>query len=373
MLGALAGLADKYEELKQLPAVLRLDDKVEIVIEDIKKNGIACKQVLVKNKVEEHKHRHLKHIFEIIDNSGLTENAKEIARSIFNIIGKAEAEVHGTTIEKIHFHEVGALDSIIDVVGSAWLIDILQIEETYSTPLVTGYGFVNTAHGQLPVPCPATKLIAEDLQCIPGPEEGERLTPTGAAIIKYLNPNFNLPPLTDIQTAYGSGEKNFETPNLLRLSICKKAGEENEVLVVETNLDDYQPEFLGIEFQEELLNAGALDFYYSQVIMKKGRPGLILTVLCKEKNLNDITDTIFSLTPTIGIRYYKTKRFELTREVVEVETAFGVCKIKVTKNRNGELKIKPAAEDVVKYSLLNNIGPQEVSLKIIEAYKRNNL
>lgn len=371
-LGALAGLANAYDELTSLPKKLNLDDKAEIIIQDTKKNGIACKQVLVKNKVEEHAHRHLKHIIEIINNSGLTDNTKKIAVDIFNIIGKAEAEVHGVPVEKIHFHEVGAIDSIIDVIGAAWLIDKLEITETYSTPLTTGSGFVNTAHGLLPVPCPATKLILEGLPNIPGDEEGERLTPTGAAIIKYLNPNFNHVPLIDIKTSYGPGEKNFKTPNVLRLSLCEKEKNTNEIIVIQTNLDDYNPEFLGNKFQEKLLSNGALDFYYNQVIMKKGRPGLVLTVLCVEEDLDKISKFILSSTPTIGLRYYKTGRIELERKVVEFKTDFGTFKIKIAKDFTGKIKVKPESEDVLNYSLSTGLNPNEVSLKIIEAYEKEN-
>ena len=371
-LGALAGLADAYEELKTLPQKLNLDDKVEIIIKDASRNGIACKQVLVKNKVEEHPHRHLKHIIEIINNSNLTENTKKIAVEIFNIIGKAEAEVHGVPVEKIHFHEVGAIDSIIDVIGAAYLIDKLEIKETYSTPLTTGTGFVKTAHGMLPVPCPATKLVAQGMFCIPGDEEGERLTPTGAAIIKYLNPVFTSVPLTDIKTAHGPGEKEFKTPNVLRLSLCRKADSSNEVIVIQTNIDDFNPEFLGKEFQDQLLDKGALDFYYSQIIMKKGRPGLVLTVICPEIKFDVLSEFILSSTSTIGLRYYKTGRLELDREIKEVKTEFGTFKVKIAKGIDGKTKIKPESDEVLKYSLTTGVNPNNISLKIIEAYEKEN-
>lgn len=221
-LGALAGLTGTYDDLLKLPALLKFEKEAEIKISDVKKNGIACKQVNVVDLVHKHQHRHLADINKIINFSGMTSKAKDIAIEIFDIIGIAEAKVHGVPLEKIHFHEVGAVDSIVDVCGAAYLLDKLDIQETYLTTLVTGKGFVKTAHGLLPVPCPATKLIIEGIPYILGEEEGERLTPTGAAIIKYLNPKVEQIPLKDIVTAYGAGEKEFKSPNLLRLSICEK-------------------------------------------------------------------------------------------------------------------------------------------------------
>ncbi|MCF8261819.1 MAG: nickel pincer cofactor biosynthesis protein LarC [Melioribacteraceae bacterium] len=366
-LGALAGLTDRYNDLINLPELLNFENNAEIVISETSKNGIVTKQIKVVDKIHEHVHRHLSHINKIINESGLSTNAKLIALEIFNIIGKAESKVHGIPLEKIHFHEVGAVDSIIDVAGAAYLLDILQIEKTFSTPLTTGKGFVKTAHGMLPVPCPATKIILEGMPTIYGNEDGEKLTPTGAAIIKYLEPEFEMPPLSDIKSAYGAGEKNFETPNVLRLSLVEETEivnpDRNEVYVIETNLDDFNPEFLGIEFQNELFKKGALDFYFTQVIMKKGRPGVVVSVLCKNESFERISQFLISYTSAIGLRYYKTNRIEMKRVVAKVDSEFG--EVKVKKSKLGNLtKSKPEAEDVIKKALELGLNPEFVSKKI---------
>jgi len=369
-LGALAGLLNAYDELTILPKVLNFEKEAVIKISDVKKSGIACKQVKVIELVQEHHHRHLTDIIKIIEVSNLTDNAKKIALEIFQIIGKAEAEVHGIPIEKIHFHEVGAVDSIIDVCGAAYLLDKLKIDETYLTTLITGKGFVKTAHGLLPVPCPATKLIAEGLPYILGDEEGEKLTPTGAAIIKYLNPKFEQIPMKDTATAYGVGEKEFKMPNLLRLSICKTAdNSENEMVVIEANIDDTNSEFIGAEFQEKLLEVGAVDFYITQIIMKKGRPGVLLSILCKENNINDISDFLFSFTSTIGLRYYKVGKKMLKREIKEVETEYGKFRIKITTMPDGKQKVKPESSDLLQYCFENKLNPINLSEIIVRAYK----
>ncbi|MCB9219500.1 MAG: nickel pincer cofactor biosynthesis protein LarC [Ignavibacteriales bacterium] len=371
-LGALAGLADAYEELFDLPSILNLKNETEVLITDVKKNGISCKHVKIIDLVNEHHHRHLSHIIEIIKKSSLTENAKKIAIDIFNIIGKAEAEVHNIPIEKIHFHEVGAIDSIMDICGTAYLLDKLNITESYICSLTTGKGFVNTAHGLLPVPCPATKLIIEGFSYDFGNEEGEKLTPTGAAIINYLQPKRNCSDLIDIKTSYGAGEKNFNAPNVLRVSLCKKENISNELIVVEANIDDGNNEHLGVEFQNRLFEFGAIEFYYSQILMKKGRPGILLTVICKQENFNSITDFVLNFSTTIGLKYFTVNRIELKREIVNVETEYGIFRVKISYTPNGEKKIKPESEDVLNYAIKNNLNPKTLSQKILGAYEKGN-
>lgn len=368
-LGALAGLNDSYDDLASIPSLLNFEDSAKIEITETNKNGIVCKQVKVKELKHEHAHRHLSHINKIIDESLLSDNAKEIAREIFLIIGKAESEVHGVSLEKIHFHEVGAVDSIIDVCGVAFLLDKLNIKKTYSSPLTTGKGFVKTAHGMLPVPCPATKLILEGMPTITGDEDGERLTPTGAAIIKYLNPVFEIPATIDIKTSYGSGEKKFITPNVLRLSLCSLDKKDSSIIEIKTNLDDYNPEHLGNEFQNGLLESGAVDFYFTQVTMKKGRLGIVLSAFCKEENLNQVSDYLLNNTTAIGLRYTHWDRHELQREFQEVETKFGKFSVKISKNPNGTLKSKPESDEVISASIEKQVDIKSIEAEIIKKLK----
>lgn len=262
MLSALCGLADAYEEISNLPERLNLlDGKVEI--RELNKNGIVCKHVNIidlnanqsvdgeepsifhtmyhwffddhnhshshgdghtHSHNEDAPHRKLAEILEIIDKGDISENAKQIAKDVFMIVGKAEANIHNMALEDIHFHELSGVDSILDIVGCAVLIDALKIKKTYSDPICTGSGYVNTQHGVLPVPAPATADILQGMPTYSGAETGERITPTGAAILKYLQPNFNVPVLARKKTAYGPGQKDFIGPNVVRLSLVKKAG-----------------------------------------------------------------------------------------------------------------------------------------------------
>ncbi len=386
-LGALAALCDGYEEIKDLPSKLHIEKEAAVEIRELNKKGIQCRHIKIidKNNISnpdhghkhehshdhlhkhahehthehDHKHehhhgkahhRHLKHINQIIDGGDISEGAKTIAKKIFLLLGEAESTVHGVPIEKIHFHEVGAIDSILDIVGSAVLLDRLNISQSYCTPVNTGFGFANTEHGRLPVPCPATQNLLLGMPTTRGEIESEMTTPTGAAILKYLNPDFNIPVLIDEKIGYGPGEKDFPIPNLLRLSLCKTGSRGEKIIVMQTNIDDMSAEYLGVEFQEKLFDIGALDIYYEQVIMKRGRPGVVLNVLAKREKVDEIADCIFLNTTSIGIRYHEADRFELAREVREVKTRFGIVKVKET-TLPGDLKrIKPESRDILDIS-----------------------
>jgi pyridinium-3,5-bisthiocarboxylic acid mononucleotide nickel chelatase len=227
LLSALCGLADYYDEIVDLPARLKLPDG-KVVIDQVNKNGIVCRHVRIIDLHEtpdqhhhhhHHHHRHLKDILQIIDHGDLTPQAREIAKDIFTIIGKSEARIHNMDLDKIHFHEVSGVDSILDIVGCAVLIDRLEIGKTYSEPVCTGFGMVKTQHGLLPVPAPATADILMNLPTYTGDEEGERVTPTGAAILKYLDPDFSIPEIRREKIAYGPGRKDFIGPNVVRVSL----------------------------------------------------------------------------------------------------------------------------------------------------------
>jgi pyridinium-3,5-bisthiocarboxylic acid mononucleotide nickel chelatase len=372
-LGSLAELTNSYDELVQLPLKLHLKN-VEVKISEVEKNGIACKHIKIidNNEYQEsnhnllsqlhhnhihnhdhenfvihqekhsHHHRHLKNIYKIIENAELSNRAKEISKKIFLLLGEAESKVHGVDINSIHFHEVGAIDSILDIVGSAFLIDKLDVQKTYVTDIRTGKGFAVTEHGKLPIPCPATKELLLGFPTYSGDVEGEMTTPTGAAILKYLNPDFNIPALIEEKTGYGPGEKNFNHPNVLRLSLCKSKLENQEnIFLVETNIDDMSSEVIGLDFQQQLLEKGALDFYFTQVIMKKGRPGLLVSVLVNKKNVSSISDFILENTTSIGLRYYPVSRNILNRDIKEINTSLGKIKVKEVVLPSGKKRITP--------------------------------
>ncbi|MCC5928354.1 MAG: nickel pincer cofactor biosynthesis protein LarC [Cyclobacteriaceae bacterium] len=410
-LGALSGLANAYEEIKKLPSLLHLENEVVVEVCDVIKTGIACKHVKIrdiKNEAEasgqklqkkaghqhdhdhhhhntghehphihdhthEHKHshhethrhqhhhhRHLKDIYKIIEQGHISSGTKEIAKQIFLLLGEAESLIHGIPLEKIHFHEVGAIDSIMDIVGTAWLLDKLGIEKTYSTPVATGFGFAMTEHGRLPVPCPATQMLLHGIPAYPGDQKGEMTTPTGAAILKYLKPVFDMPVLTETKTSYGPGEKDFEIPNTLRLSLCEPAQKKDEIMVLQTNIDDFPAEYLGMEFQESLYEQGALDVYLQQVIMKKGRPGFILNVMCQSGQQEMLANVILEKTSSIGIRYFPVKRYELKRELLEFDTIYGKVNAKEVSTPSGKKRMKIESRDLLRISKEQGYSPAEM-------------
>jgi uncharacterized protein (TIGR00299 family) protein len=371
-LGALAGLTDAYDDLENLPQNLGLND-AKIEIKEVNKNGIVCKHVSVidlnEQKENHHNHRHLSEVNKIIDNASIPDNAKKIAKDIFQIIGKSESKIHNIPLEKIHFHEVSAVDSIVDIVGCAVLIDRLNIKKTYATSVCTGFGFVNTQHGKLPVPAPATADILEGIPTYAGLEQGEKVTPTGAAILKYLNPDFNVPVLTKTQTVYGPGVKDFEAPNVLRLSICKTSEELSGTYVLETNIDDMSNEYLGNDFQNGLFENGASDFFISPIQMKKGRQGILLSCSVPGKKIEQLSNYIFEHTSTIGLRYYPVTGNKLDREIKEFDTAYGKVRVKIVTTPMGKKKAKLEYEDlknIHKETKIPFLTLQQEILKLID-------
>ena len=242
-LSALCALTDGYETIRKLPHALHLPDG-KIEIEQVNKNGIVCKHVKVIDLNDEgqqdhhhhhdhhdhhhhhhhdhHAHRHLTDIIQLIERGHVSVGAKEIAKNIFMTIGKSEARIHNMTLETIHFHEVSGVDSILDIVGVAVLLDMLKVGKTYADPICTGFGMVRTQHGLLPVPAPATADLLMGMPCYKGNEAGEKITPTGAAILRFLQPDFDPPELISEQIAYGPGQKDFVNPNVVRISVVKK-------------------------------------------------------------------------------------------------------------------------------------------------------
>ena len=399
-LGALAELSGAYDELVQLPSLLNLE-QVEVKITEVEKAGIACRhiKILDHNEYGEHKHvhnqgqthesikadaddhqikhfsiasnqphdhghhhnRHLKDIEKIIDDGHLTDNAKRIAKDIFRLLGTAESKVHGVDINIIHFHEVGAIDSILDIVGSAFLLDKLSIDSSVSTAICTGHGFVMADHGRMPIPAPATKELLLGIPAYPGKAKGEMTTPTGAAILKYLAPSFDIPVLIEEKIGHGPGEKDFEHPNVLRLSICENnANGKEEIYMVETNIDDMSSEMLGSDFQDNLLKTGALDYYFTQVIMKKGRPGVLISVFVPPASIIEVTNFLLENTTTIGVRSYPAARHILKRLSKTIQTSLGQIDIKEIDLPSGQKRRTVEYESAKKIALNLNRPVSEI-------------
>jgi uncharacterized protein (TIGR00299 family) protein len=379
-LGALAEMAGAHDKIKTLPHLLNLPD-AKVKISTVEKNGIVCKHVEVidlnanhyhhHHHHEEHSHhhnnhRHLSDIINIINNSYITDNAKNIAKEIFTIIGESESKIHNIPIEKIHFHEVSGVDSIVDIVGTAYLLDKLSITKTYSTAICTGFGFVDTQHGKLPVPAPATADILSGIPTYAGDENGERVTPTGAAILKYLNPNFEIPTLTTEKTTYGSGKKDFVAPNVLRISSVKESIDETQLIMIECNIDDMSYELLGSDFQEKLLEVGARDFYFTNIQMKKSRPAILLSCLVEVGRIDIVSDFILENTSTIGVKYYKVDRKILKRNILKINTTYGEVRVKIVETPSGKNRKTIEFNDLVKLSKKHNIAMPILQNKIIK-------
>ncbi|MDQ8202684.1 nickel pincer cofactor biosynthesis protein LarC [Pelagicoccus sp. SDUM812003] len=360
-LSALCALTEAYPLIESLPEKLGLPDG-KIEFQELNKNGIVCTHIKIVDTGANHhshshqdhahhhgNHRHLSDIVSLIENGRISENAKRIAKEIFTIIGESESRIHGIPIETIHFHEVSGVDSILDIVGCAVLIDQLEITRSYCDPICVGSGSVQTQHGLLPVPAPATADILRGMPTFKGDETGERCTPTGAAILKFLAPRFESCPLPATRIAYGPGQKTFRAANVLRLSLCESDAAEpgnDRIWVIETNIDDMSPEELGCDFQDALLAAGAVDVVLTPAQMKKGRPAVSLSALAPEPVRERVIDFILENTSSIGLRYYSARRRVLQRRKIEIDTELGTLLAKETIRPSGRKTVKAEYESL---------------------------
>ena len=295
---------------------------------EVQKNGFRALQLTVEHEPE-HAHRHLHHIVAMIEKSTLTRAQQDLALRIFQRLAKAEAKVHGSTIEKVHFHEVGAVDSIADIVGSAIAWDLLGVDHVVCSPVPTGTGFVEIAHGRCAIPAPATGELLRGVPLAASDVQGELTTPTGAAIVSTLAGEFGpLPAMTITTIGYGAGQADFQHPNLLRLLVGERARQEtaipagDKIVLLETNLDDCTGEAIG-HCASLLWEAGALDVATSALQMKKGRPGTLLSVQCRGADEQAITLIVFRETSTLGLRRQAIDRVILPRQSIQVTTDWG--------------------------------------------------
>jgi len=351
VLGALvdagAPLGAMEAELRKLPV-----SGWEISAEQVKRSGVRATQVRV-TSTETHPQRGLGEILEIVERAGIAGRPiRARASEVFRRLGEAEARVHTIPIEKVHFHEVGAVDAIVDIVGACVGLELLGIEQVACSALNVGGGSVKTAHGVLPVPAPAT---AELLRRAPTYSTGiacELVTPTGAALVAALVKQFGpMPPMTVSAVGYGAGSADLaEQPNVLRVFIgeaaAREAGacREETVAVVETNVDDMNPQLVGYLF-ERALAVGALDVFATPVQMKKNRPGQLLTILCDPVGVDRVVELLFRETTTIGVRTYEARRRALERQTLEVSTPHGPVRVKISRLNGRVLNVAPEYED----------------------------
>ena len=333
-LGALVGAGVDPHALKENLALLGVEG-FEVTFDAADRSGISAVRAHVRVEHEPHQHRHLSDILKIIDGSRLSAGVKEGASKIFRRLAEAEARVHNVPVERIHFHEVGALDAIVDVVGACIGFELLGIERFVCSPLHVGSGTVEMEHGRFPVPPPAVAELLRDAPIYSTDIKGELVTPTGAAIVASVCESFGPLPLMRVSgTGYGAGKREYQNfPNVLRLIVGETEeaeGEDERLLMVETNIDDASPQVVG-HLMELAFARGALDCYFTPVQMKKNRPGVLISILCPLRERDAIFKLLFEETTTIGARYYEVGRRALAREIIEVETEFGKLDVKVAR------------------------------------------
>jgi uncharacterized protein (TIGR00299 family) protein len=332
----------------------------QLVTEEVTKRAFRALQLTVEHEPE-HAHRHLSDILAMIAGSQLTPSQQQLAERIFRRLAEAEAKVHGSTIEKVHFHEVGAVDSIADIVGSAIAWDLLGVQQVVCSPLPTGTGFIEIAHGRCAIPAPATGELLRGLPVAASTVEGELTTPTGAAIVGVVADQFGpLPAMTIGTIGYGAGQADFEQPNLLRLlvgdspaeqpdrSVCQ-ALEFDSIVLLETNLDDIRGEQTG-HCIEQLWQAGALDVSITSLQMKKGRPGVLLSVQATPADADRLAEIVFRETTTLGLRRSVAQRLRLSRQPTSVKTHWGPVTGMVAHLPDGSQRFSPEHADCARLS-----------------------
>lgn len=346
-LGALIGVGADAEALKERLAGLNVDG-YRLEIGRTEKSHLAATDVNVVLDEHQHHHRHLSHILEIIDKSELSDWVKDIASRVFRKLAEAEAVAHGTTPEEVHFHEVGAVDAIVDIVGTAICLDLLGRPKVISSPLPTFYGFAKGSHGTFPLPAPATVEILKNVPWREVGIEGELVTPTGAAIIATLAEEFGpMPAMTVQRIGYGAGKKDFDIPNVLRVMLgditALKPGHKR-VAVIETNIDDLNPQFYE-SAMNRLFAAGAFDVFMTPIQMKKNRPATLFSVICDPEKVAEMSKIVIAETSTLGVRVSYMDRICLDRRWETVETKFGNVRIKIGESEGVVLNASPEYDD----------------------------
>lgn len=372
-LGALLDAGVSVEQLRTALEGLNISGW-ELTTEKVWKNGMAATRAIVRAQ-DTTTHRSLSTVLVIIEKSNLSLAVKDRAAAIFRKLGEAEAAVHDVPLEKIHFHEVGAVDAIVDIVGACIGFDALGIESFACSALNVGGGTAKMAHGVLPVPAPATARLLLGKPTYSNGIQEELVTPTGAAIVATLCSSFGpQPPITVTTIGYGAGAADLESqPNVLRLMVGeaaeKRAAAESETIrVLEANLDDMNPQIYGY-FLEKALAAGALDVFATSVQMKKNRPGMLVTVLCKLEDEAKFHEMLFAETTTLGVRTYTAERRVLARQWETVHTSFGEVRIKVARLNGHIRQASPEFEDCRKLAEARNVPLHRVMDEAIQTWK----
>ena len=386
ILGALVALGiDKNELVEQIKMLDIADFEIEFTTKD--KSGISAVHAEVKVP-HEHAHRHLHHIEKIINDSRLKDSIKKKAIEIFKNLAEAEAKIHGIDVQKVHFHEVGAMDAIVDVVGACIGFEMLEIEKFVCSKIHVGSGFAKMAHGKFPIPPPAVAELLQNAPIYSTEIEGELITPTGAAIIKTVCDEFGkIPEMKIEKTAYGAGTRDYENfPNVLRLILGEEEKGElritnyelretnhrppttDHLILLETNIDDLPAQNFGF-VMERAVEIGCLDCWFTPIQMKKNRPATMISILCRAEKKDELIELLYTETSTLGVRISNVERNFLPRETISVETEHGAVDIKIAKYRDKIINAKPEYEQLREIARASQKTLREVEKNVLENLK----
>jgi hypothetical protein len=344
-------------ELRKIPI-----PNVQLNAKKVLKRGISATQVIITGKRDERSHRNLKELLAIIEKSHLDSEIKKKSREVFERIASVEAGIHRKPVEEIHFHELGGLDSIVDIIGSVWGFRQLGIDKLYVSKVNVGSGFVECEHGILPVPAPATLALMKGKPIYSSGVERELLTPTGAALLTFLGSDFgNMPEMKVERVGYGAGRGDLPHPNLLRLLIgvpSVHCGMER-VMVIETNIDDMNPQFYDYMI-EKLLAMGVMDVFLTPIMMKKNRPGTLLKVICPSEKLPSVTGFLIKETTTLGLRWHEEERNRADREILTLKTRYGKIRFKLARWEGRVVNVSPEYEDCKRLAVKKRMTLKEV-------------
>jgi uncharacterized protein (TIGR00299 family) protein len=373
-LAALVSAGWPQAELEAVPARLGLEG-VRIEVTEVRRGPFAARHVdVVPPAGVKQPHRHLHHIVAILDRADLPVSVRDRAKAVFERLARAEAEVHGSTLEKVHFHEVGAVDAIVDIVGALLGLEALGVTSVSASELPLGGGSVDSEHGRIPVPAPATALLLRGVPVRGGPVQAELVTPTGAALLATLATSWGDPPAFRLEAVgTGAGTRDFPAhPNILRLLVGERSAAgtlgQRSVTVLETAVDDDNPQFVAA-LVSRLIDQGALDAMVAPVTMKKGRSGLHLTVVCEPADADRLTEAVLTGSTTLGVRVREERRFELPRRIVSLETPFGPVQAKIAILPGGFERAFPEFDSVLQVAERNGVGLHEVAAAVHRAWE----
>ncbi len=362
ILGSLIDAGLSPEQLRTGLSALNLKD-FDLMFQSVNKNGFNATKVdvLVQDNVPE---RHLPQIESIIDSSDLSQSIKEQAIAIFRRLGEVEAGIHGTSLDQVHLHELGGVDTIVDVVGALLGLAGLGVEKVYASPVPLGRGFIRGAHGQIPLPAPATIALLKGVPIVGVDINMELVTPTGAVLLTSLADSFGQIPSMKLESiGYGAGGRDLQIPNLLRVLIGEIAdtgtASLGTLVMLETNIDDLNPEIFNY-VMDRLFSTGALDVFFTTIQMKKNRPGTLVQVLALPEDVSQLRSILFEETSTLGIRQRLVERYALQREIKEVQTPYGMVQVKIAQLGDGKIKAAPEFEDCRKLAKNHNVPIREV-------------